>query len=156
MDTLELFCILWLVVVIFFGVYFICKNIWSLFDHIKWDKDSRPSYDAKIINITSDEVRYLKGHAKYKTVIYFSDGFVFTTHKTNREEGFLSYRISIDGNLSREFVKKAIKLHEKAVRKKIDNTKVKKTSDYVFSKKEPINDPFEVYYKNGEKHNNSK
>lgn len=112
------------------GIIFVCIAIpfglafWSLFDHSKWLKYSNPNHDSTIIDRKIQTVHYLKNGKKYKTTIRFSDGFVFTTHKTNRSESFLTYRISIDGNLARDIQKKAIETHERAVNRRLKRGKV--------------------------------
>jgi type III secretory pathway component EscS len=100
--------------------------LWSLFDHSKWAKNSNPSFDARIIDIQTDNVQYVKDGAKYKTTVYFSDGFIFTTHETNREDGIFSYQISIDADLSEQIINNAVVAHKEAVYKKIGKHRVEK------------------------------
>ena len=80
-------------------------------------KNSKPDINAKIINIDTQKVQYAKNGTKYKTTVSFSDGFIFITHKTNREDGFFNYQISIDESLRISIIEKAICLHQKAVEK---------------------------------------
>ena len=92
--------------------------IWSLFDHMGWKPNSTPDINAKISNINSSKVIYSKNGMKYKTTVEFSDGFYFTTHKTNREDGFFTYQISIDESLRQQIIEKAIRKHNKCAKKK--------------------------------------
>ena len=117
---MELFAIIFFGVTLIFVAYCFGRAFWSLFDHIEWGENSYPSYDAKIVDIRTEKVQYLKNGMKYKTTIYFSDGFMFTTHKTNRENGFFTYNISIDKKMLNEIINEAIRLHEKEVSKKIN------------------------------------
>lgn len=98
-----------------YPVYNMCRAFYYLFDHAKWDEDSKPNLDAKIIDIYTEKVQYTKNGMKYKTTVSFSDGFNFITHKTNREDGFFTYQISIDESLKLKIIEKAIRLHKKAV-----------------------------------------
>ena len=91
------------------------KAIWSCFAHTSWDKDANPDPDAIIVDINSQQVKYVKNGAKFKTTVVFSDGFTYVTHKTNRENHFGSYTISVN----RKEIAEAAKLaHAKAVEKK--------------------------------------
>lgn len=99
-------------------LYSLWKSFYSLFDHCEWDPGALPDPNAKIISFSSEQVQYSKNGAKYKTTVKFSDGFYFITHKTKRENSFLSYRISIDEHLKKEILECAIDAHTEAVQKK--------------------------------------
>ena len=96
-------------------IFSMVRSVYYLFDHTKWEEFSAPNLNAKIIDIHTEKVIYVKNGAKFKTIISFSDGFHFITHKTNRENSFLTYHINIDESLMNEIVEKAISAHEKAV-----------------------------------------
>lgn len=91
------------------------KAIWSCFAHTSWDKDATPDPDAIIVNINSQQVKYVKNGAKFKTTVEFSDGFTYVTHKTHRENHFGSYTISVN---RKEIAEAAKAAHAKAVEKK--------------------------------------
>ena len=92
-------------------------EIYSGFDHTAWKEFSNPKMDAKIVDITSEKVKYLKNRAKFATVVTFSDGFQFITCKTKVRMGFSSYAISIDAELQKEIIEKACAAHKKAIEK---------------------------------------
>ena len=103
-------------ILLFGWIFFaIGRSIYHLFDHTKWDECSMPDLNAKIVDIHTEKVIYVKNGAKFKTTILFSDGFRFITHKTNREDGFLTYHIDIDESLMNEIMEKSISVHKKAV-----------------------------------------
>ena len=93
-------------------VFFIRSIYWK-FDHKGWKENSRPDPNARIIDVSREEVMYEKNGAKYKTTVRFSDGFYYITHKTHRENHFLSYTISVDKELSDEIIETAIEAHKK-------------------------------------------
>ena len=113
--------LLYILVLAFFGFccYNVCREFYSYADHGKWKKDSRPDPDAEIVNTTEEQVKYIKNGAKYKTTIFFSDGFYFITHKTNQKNGLGHYTISIDSDLRNTIKERAIAAHTKAVSKKL-------------------------------------
>ncbi len=109
---------------IFFGIifliligYFVGRDIYWKFDHGKWSESAKPDINATIIDVSSKKVHYAKNETKYQTTVIFSDGFVFTTTKTNREENFFTYTISIDKELLSKIVELATKSHRKAIEK---------------------------------------
>ena len=116
--TLALYIIVFGILgVLCFGWFFLTigRSIYHLFDHTKWDKSSMPDLNAKIIDIHTEKVIYIKNGAKFKTTISFSDGFHFITHKTNREDEFFTYHIAVDKSLMNEIIEKSILVHKKAV-----------------------------------------
>ena len=115
MEDSRIIAALILVAIFAWPVYIMCKALYSLFDHSRWDKDSKPSFDAKIVDINFEKVQYTKNGMKYKTTVSFSDGFKFITHKTNRKDSFFTYQISIDETLRRDIIEKANRLHIRAV-----------------------------------------
>ena len=123
-------------------------NLWSLLDHSKWTKHSSPNKDAFIVDVKTELVQYIKNGAKYKTTVYFSDGFVYTTHQTNREDNAFSYRISMDARLSKSILNDAVEAHNRAVRRKSIFKIHKETSKYEYPSTTTLDDPFSVYYSN--------
>ena len=108
-------CIVWFAK----GLFNLGKALWSLFDRSIVPKKTILSQDAKIIDIRSEKVQYTKNGMKYKTTICFSDGFEFVTHETEREEGILSYQISISPELYKWMIKSAQEAHDDALRKQL-------------------------------------
>lgn len=92
------------------------KSIHSLFNQSRWSENANPDPDAIIVDMKSQQVKYVKNGAKFKTTVTFSDGFTFTTHKTNRVNHFGSYTISVD---RKEVAQMAKDAHAKAVEKKL-------------------------------------
>ena len=117
------------IVAIFFVIllacyaYSICRAVYYLFDHSGWEEHTKPNAKAGILKVSSEKVQYVKNGQKYKTTVWFSDGFYFITHKTNREDNFLSYEISVDEDLMEEIITKACKRHDKAVNQYFKNYK---------------------------------
>ena len=93
------------------------REIYSCFDRGRWSSGSNPNPDAKVVHISSERVSYIKNGAKYKTIVEFSDGYWFITHKTKRTEHFGSYTISIDDELRQYIIEKAAAKHAVAVDK---------------------------------------
>ena len=100
-----------------YGFFRIGKSIWSEFDHARLGKNCTLKKDAKIVDVDTVRVRYLKNGAKYKTTVRFSDGFTFITHETDREDHVLSYRISIDSELYKQIIDNAIEMHDAVMEK---------------------------------------
>lgn len=96
----------------------IAINIWSTRDHGKWLDNAKPSMNATIKDADVERVCYLKGHAKIRTRILFSDGYLFTSHRTDRKDRVLSYHISLGDKTKEQIISNAIKMHEIAVLKK--------------------------------------
>lgn len=71
-------------------------SIYSSFDHSHWSDTAAPCEEAKIIDMHSEEVQYMKNDAKFKTTIDFDDGFKFITYETERKNSLKSYRISVN------------------------------------------------------------
>ena len=110
------FAFLILVIILARPLYNMCNAFYNIFDHTEWEDYSKLNLNAKIVNIKTEKVQYTKNGMKYKTTVSFSDGFNFITHKTNRDDSFFSYQISIDESLQAEIISKAVLSHEKAVR----------------------------------------
>ena len=104
------------VMVILFPLFIpIIRDIWSKFDHSSWDEKAQPSLNAKIADIKVEKVHYVKNGAKYKTTVLFSDGFRFVTHRTDRDERFFTYSISLN---KEEILRCAMNAHKEAVEKR--------------------------------------
>ena len=114
MDTI--YVVAWIGAIAFIAYYSyrIFKATWNCFDHSKIATNAVLSPDAIITNVQSEKVQYVKNGMKFKTTVSFSDGFTFVTHKTNREDGFLTYQIAINGE---EILENAKKAHERALKK---------------------------------------
>lgn len=74
--------------------------------------------DAKITDISHSKESW--GREKFiKTVVKFSDGFEYHTHKTFSEPRILYTKIYVDEEVRKEILIKAIKAHDRLVQKKI-------------------------------------
>lgn len=114
-----LFAIFVFIMIIFLvrGLINFAKGFWSIFDHAKISKSAILREDAKIVNVRSEKVQYVKNGMKYKTTVTFSDGFTFITHETDRDDHFLSYNISISPELQEWIIRAATDAHEDAFEK---------------------------------------
>ena len=103
-----------LLIIVAIFIWVIHKEIWSLFDHSEvLSYELQP--DAEIVHIKTERVQYTRNNAKFKTTVYFSDGFSFVSHKTDREDGFFRYRISVGPELRERIISKAIIAHNRAI-----------------------------------------
>ena len=103
------------------------RNLGSLNDKGEWSDSARPSKDAKIVDVTTRKVEYTKNNAKFMTVVRFSDGFVYQSHDTDREDHTFTYSIRTDRE---KICKKAIEAHIVAVEK--NEREYQKRLDKVF------------------------
>lgn len=106
-------------------IYNTIGDIYTWFDHCGWKENSNPNKKAKIQNITSEKIQYVKNKAKLKTKVIFSDGFYFVTYKTDRENGFLTYRIFISDEHKKDIIDMAVEKHNLAVDKFIEKQQKK-------------------------------
>lgn len=118
---METFAVFFFIIIIAVFGFSLCRSFYHLFDHCGWKENSNPNARAEILNISSEKVQYVKNGKKYKTTVVFSDGFYFVTHKTNREDYFFTYEISVDEDVMQEIIAKARKKHEEAVNKYYKN-----------------------------------
>ena len=109
------------IIALVFVLIFALRAFYHLFDHTKQEPYTKLDPLAEIVDIQTEKVEYSKNGAKYKTTVFFSDGFQFITHKTNRKEGFFTYQISIDDSLRKEIIESAIAAHNQAVEKQTNN-----------------------------------
>ena len=111
-----IYVIAWVVLSLFIAYYSyrIGKAIWNCFDHSKVEHNATLRQEAKIVNVHSEKVQYVKNGMKYKTTVTFSDGFEFITHKTNREDNIFTYEISVD---TEQIIENAMKAHGRALKK---------------------------------------
>ena len=114
MESMYIISWVLLSIIVAYYAYRIAKAVWNCFDHSKVPKNALLRQDAKIVDVSSEKVQYVKNGAKYKTTVSFSDGFVFITHKTNREDNLFTYQISVDTD---EILESAIKAHDRAIKK---------------------------------------
>ncbi len=98
-------------------VFLVGVAVYWRFDHGKWNKDAQPDANAVIVDVSSKTKSLGKNDTKYITAVVFSDGYVFKTSKTKREEKFFTYTISVDAELRQQIVGKAIQAHNQAVEK---------------------------------------
>ncbi len=112
-----------MIVIIAYVSYRIGRAIWNCFDHSKVDDNTMLSKDATIVNVHSEKTQYVKDGMKYKTTVYFSDGFQFVSHKTDRDDGLFTYRISISPHLYENIIECAKEAHDRALAKQQPNLK---------------------------------
>lgn len=95
-------------------LYYLVKQILSLFNHSSWSKDAMPNKDAVILRREEETVKYAKNDAKIKSTVYFTDGFRFETHDTERKNKLGSYQIGVD---KAKIIYMAEVAHQKALQK---------------------------------------
>lgn len=105
------------VILMAFFAFPIVAHLLCKIDRYGWEKPCAPDMNATIVGTKTEEVQYIKNGARYRTVIAFSDGFYFITHKTKVDERFWTYRISIDKELATDIILLAMEKHEKAVKR---------------------------------------
>lgn len=115
MEDGKIILVLILFAVLAYPIYGLIRAFLSLFDHGKWKKNSTPSAEARIVDMKTEKVQYVKNGTKYRTTVLFSDGFTYITHKTDRSDNFFTYSISISPELRDKIVYNAEKAHQKAV-----------------------------------------
>ena len=104
-------------------IYFVYrKQIWSLSDHSEVYHNLELKPDAKIVDIKTEKVQYVKNDVKYKTPVSFSDGFSFVTHQTDREDHFFTYNISVGSELYKQIIAKAVEAHNRALEQYMSET----------------------------------
>lgn len=113
------------IVILMFIILASLRQILSWFDRGSWAKGAYPDPNAQISNVSREQVKYAKNDAKYRTTIEFTDGYRYITHKTGREQGFLTYTIAVDAALDAEIKEDAIRKHDKDVRKKLGKEAVR-------------------------------
>lgn len=93
------------------------REIYSRFNHTYYSAE-RLDTNAQIVSCDSEQVKYTKNNAKFKTTVMFSDNFIFVTHQTRREmEGLMHYSISVDERMKRAIINEAKAAHTKALLK---------------------------------------
>ena len=109
----SLLIIIVLIVVVMFGL-----EIYSNFDHSYTEPGKTLDENAEIVKMDSEQVKYVRNNAKFKTTVTFSDGFTFVTHKTKKEyDGLRRYTISIEPDTKLTIINNATEAHRKAVEK---------------------------------------
>ena len=110
---LQVIVVIYIIAFLAYAVYLMAMETYTKFDH-SFIPSTPLKSDAKIVDTTSEQVRYMKNGAKYKTNVVFSDGFIFTTYKTKRKVKNFTYYIFIDNELAMQITELAIKAHTKA------------------------------------------
>lgn len=86
---------------------------WLLYHDRMINPENRPvSKDAKIIDVTVDPVGNSKTR-RLKTVIFFSDGTQYVTHKSRDKMGLTRLHMTVDKEVLAEILKDAIIAHDK-------------------------------------------
>lgn len=94
----------------------IYKSWYDSTEHISMSEVSELRPDASPCKVERKEIG-LKGEHKYRTIVTFDDGFRYISHKTNRENHFLSYSISVPRSMNAEILSDAVAAHKKACNK---------------------------------------
>lgn len=90
--------------------------------HARFKRHLELNPDATISRMDSQQVRFGKTFAEYRTTVEFTDGFEYVTNKTKTEYNTpvkYAYRISVDDELRQEIQEDAIACHEKAVNRQL-------------------------------------
>lgn len=90
----------------------IAAQIYNMFSHNYYKKETLRT-DAKIMDVKRETVG-AKNDKKICTTVTFDDGFVFVSHKTDRDDSFFSYRIQVTEATAREILEDAVEAHQKA------------------------------------------
>lgn len=104
--------------ILFFGVLLlgaalnIYASIYNAFSHSGGNKKNLRR-DAKIMNVKQYTVGG-KNSKKIRTEVLFDDGFGYVSHKTDREDSFLSYRIQVTEETKERILNDAMEAHRKA------------------------------------------
>ena len=112
-DTMNLFEILFIAGLVLVAVLNVYSWIYNAFSHSSVKSYENLRRDAKIVNVKRDTVGG-KNDKKIRTMVIFDDGFVFISHKTDRENHLMSYRIQVTESTAREILADAMKAHQKA------------------------------------------
>lgn len=97
---------------ILLAILSIAAKIYNSFSHTYYKKEKlRP--DAKIVDVKRMTVGG-KNDKKICTTVTFDDGFEYVSHKTDRENHLMSYRIQVTEATKKEILEDAIAAHQKA------------------------------------------
>lgn len=109
----ELFKVLFLGGLALVAVLNIYDWIYNAFSHTnkRSCKNLRP--DAEIANVKEYTVGG-KNDKKIRTVVTFDDGFEYVSHKTDRENHLMSYRIQVTEATRKKILEDAMQAHQKA------------------------------------------
>lgn len=111
MMWVNIFILIAIGILIYYTYYF-------RFPHCYYEYLSFISSDAKIVDIQHTKEKW--GRERFiKTVVKFSDGFEYHTHRTFNEPGFLYTTIYVNDEVRKEIVLKAVKAHNRLVVKKM-------------------------------------
>lgn len=102
-------------------ILLIAKDVYDSTDHSYFDDAVLLKSDAVPIDIKRDIVG-TKGHKRVRTTILFDDGFRYISHKTDIDDHFLSYSISVSASTSRDIIADAIAAHGKAMQKQMNRS----------------------------------
>ena len=92
------------------------KSWYDATNHHYIENKAQLSITAEIVNVD----RYIvgsKGDKRYRTIIEFSDGYTYVSHKSNIDNFILFKKVCISNELNDEIVEDALISHKKAVMK---------------------------------------
>lgn len=116
----------------------IIGKVYSWFDHSHSGKNLNLRQDAKVAKVDKNVVGS-KNSKKIQTIVTFEDGFQYETYQTDRENGILSYKISVSEASMKEILRKATEAHDKAC-----GVSGKKTSPSISPVDQPSPETLEV------------
>lgn len=103
-----------LVIVLIIVAVITCKDIYDSTSHSVCDNPTLLNEDARIINIDRKVVG-TRGHKRYRTTLFFSDGFKFISHKNDISNRLVSYSISVPNEINKEIINDAFMAHAKMI-----------------------------------------
>lgn len=110
---------MWVNIFVLIAIIILCYYTYYFrFPHCYYQYLSFISPEAKIVDIQHTKEKWGRD-GFIKTVVKFSDGFEYHTHKTFREPRLLYDRIYIDDEARKVIVIKALKAHDRIVRRKM-------------------------------------
>lgn len=114
-NTAQVFGILFLVSIPALIGWFL--QLRSMGNQDQWGEPHNPDLNAQIIDIKTEKVKYTKNNAQLKTTVFFSDGYRYITHLTDRQNGILTYTISLSEESRKAIINEAITSHAAAVQR---------------------------------------
>lgn len=104
--------------VIFGGLAWVIYTDWyASRSHYYYDNIATLREDVKISYVNRESVG-TRGRRRWRTTVLFTDGFKYVSHKTDIQNHFASYTISISVNTNDEILQDALMAHHKIISQK--------------------------------------
>ncbi len=104
-----------IIIILFAGLIFFKYQDWyNSKDHCSYDDVETLREDAQVINLTCNVVGN-KQKRRWRTEVYFDDGFRYISHKTDVNNYILGYRISITEGDKIDIIELAVEKHSKII-----------------------------------------